>query len=464
MNLLIFLSFLTLISADPFSAVPFSCPGITYTIPADSITHSYTEAFAKATKEIKNFVPKADGHVIFEPLKIHFNLTDINCSNSSVVDKFKSITIKDKEIEMNTSALFNATYSVKYSFSILGINLLYGTAEVSVKAGDGLFVQEFIGGEVKTSVKSQVTITPTKISSLLFSGGISYWIKEIANKGSLTGPLRIIEKSIDKEVLEFYSKWVSYEPFKRDNLQLVFNNELNSIRHAEDLVSFCMRTKIGIKDRPYNKIVYHHEPLPELAKGIKGRSCISFGVIAGTLDVYGKARDKMFSDIDADDLNIRPDVDAFIQTMPSLRTKYSTMKDIRIGCRSNSALSIMKIRVGDKNKMQIPVVCYFGEEDGDNLITIEFVVRSDYTYVSTNKAEAGVEATITKPELYSISHNTPARPVEDEMSLQKIARAVTSLLEGEKFFNETISAKLNFGGLKLEAGSREGEQICFTYT
>jgi len=463
MNLLIFLSFLTLISANSFS-----CPGITYTIPRDTITSSYKEAFDNATQEIKKFRPEPDGHVIFEWLKIHFNLTGIKYADSNIVYKFNSITINKTEIKVSATGSFTGTYNVNYSFSILGINLLYGTAKVNISAGDAQIVQRFIGNEVKSAFESKVTITPTDVKSLLFSEGIKHWIKKIAEKGSLTGPLRIIEKSIDTEILKFYSKWLSYKPFKRDDLQVVFNNELDSLEDAKEgdkelgLVNFCMRTKIGIENRPYNKTVYHPELLPKLNSTIKGRSCISFGVIAGTLDVYGKARDKMFN-ITADNLNMTQDVDAFIQTMPSLRMKYSTMKNTSIGCRSNSALSIMKIRVNGKNKMQIPIVCYFGEEDGDNLITIEFVVRSNYTYEVKDVSNTTVKAKIGIPELYSISYNANARPVEDEMSLQKIARAVTTLLKDQDFFDEDIAVGLNFGKLKPKEEDRKGDQICFIY-
>jgi hypothetical protein len=462
MNLLIFLSLLALISADSFT-----CPGITYTITESNFTLYYLEAFKDAKQKINSTKPTNAGHVILGWLKVQFNLTEIKLTTPELAEKVKSVDVKDKEIKLTSDGpLFSGKFTMKYSFSVLGVNLFYGTASVDVKTESNNIVQKFIDDKIKSTVESKLTLKIDKISGVDFLGWVSYWIKEIAEKGSLVFPLRLIEQAIDDKILHFYSRWIDTQPFVREDLQMVFHNELVSLHKISEFVHFCMRTKIGIKDRPYNKTVYHHESVPELTNStIKGRTCIPVGLLAGILDTYGKARDKMFS-IKAEDLNITNRTDSLMQAIPRLRDGYKTAVGLEIGCRSNSLLTIMLVNHNNTYQMQIPIVCDFAEVDGDTLVTMEFVARSgfDFEFAPDNKGNLTANVILRNPTLYStFKYPENKKPVEDQMSLQRLATKVIDLFNGMKLYKEGIKVEL-YPDKPAEEGIKDGKQVCFIYT
>eukprot|EP00826_Nyctotherus_ovalis_P015805 TRINITY_DN14526_c0_g2_i2.p2 TRINITY_DN14526_c0_g2~~TRINITY_DN14526_c0_g2_i2.p2 ORF type:complete len:171 (-),score=38.99 TRINITY_DN14526_c0_g2_i2:58-570(-) len=155
------------------------------------------------------------------------------------------------------------------------------------------------------------------------------------------------------------------------------------------------------------------------------------------------------------------DLGALTQTMPGLQEAYSSASNLTIGCRSNSAMDILPVRCSSELLLQTPVSCFLGDStSGDNLVTIEFVVRSEMKFYNVGNK---IFATYLSPKLFSFKYSDNMAPVENVMILQRIAIAVTNLLKDYSFYENGVILDLNFEGGKVKEGALTGKQFCLTF-
>lgn len=442
------------------------CPGMNIAVNKEKLITSFKPAFDNAKKAIENTKEYSNISKSFiDSLRLFFNITNVKATNLKVtIPAVTDINFGETNVTFNLGNNFLVgNFTASYSFSLFGIRIFYGTTSIDVSSKKAVFIQKFEGCNVKTVVDIETDVAIKSISGWNLFNGIGYWLKTLMGQEYLAKIFAPAGVAFNNETMDkIYGKWFNYFPVKDPDLHLRFHNHLDHIYSEKAYINFCFITDVGIEKRPYSKIIYKGEVKTAIDENKLGRVCVPHSVLMAASDITGKARYYMRS-IDPKTVRLSTQLHNFLQIMPKLQERHNQNEGLTIGCRTNSAYTFLYKPTTslDQGFLQIPILCQFGaKKNGENFLDLEFIVRSAYKIIA-NKTKVDIVLNDTK--LYNFKYSHAVVPVEDEMSLQRIALLLADKLKDKQLYKKSLEFALNFGESDNVQVKEENNQHCFTF-
>lgn len=458
---MILISFLLVSSALATVIPAYPCAGLSYSLKPELVKNAYGKAYEKAKDQIADFIFKDMKLVFFDLFDSYFAITNI--SGTYTVDPaFKDVKFKGKTVEItNKENFFKGEFDVAYKVVILGNKVVEGKAQVTGLVTESVLIHTFTSNGTDANMTKKVTVTFKIPDDKSWFNVVTESFKQLVNDTFMDGVTDYFAKRMSANI-NLYSDWFTIKAFANKSMPITFYSEMHNIMAPEKQIHFCLKTNIGVLDRPYNKTLFKNIPLQNLQGTEVAKTCITDSGLLAIPEVTAKAREFIII-VDSKDIGFGPQVMDMVSVIPKVQEIFKGNEDMDIGCKTNSNFDIVLINNLLTRELQIPFTCSFsGKDSGYNILDIDIVARSKYEV--NGDFEKGINVVVKDPVMYSYSYQGIAGPVSDFMLIQAAADKISKTLHGKTLLKENLKLSMKLDGNYKRGYSRSGDLNCFTYS
>eukprot|EP00826_Nyctotherus_ovalis_P008601 TRINITY_DN12236_c0_g1_i15.p1 TRINITY_DN12236_c0_g1~~TRINITY_DN12236_c0_g1_i15.p1 ORF type:complete len:422 (+),score=126.96 TRINITY_DN12236_c0_g1_i15:75-1340(+) len=400
-----FISFL-LVSSALATVIPvYPCSGLAYSLKTEQLKSAYGKAYEKAKDQISDFIFKDMKLVFFDLFDSYFAITNIK-GTYTIDAAFKDMKFKEKAVEItNKKDFFKGVFDVAYKVVVLGNEVVEGEAKITGLVSESVLNHTFTSSGVDVNMIKKAKVTFKIEADDSWFKVVTKSFGQLINDTFIDGVVEYFAKRVNAN-MKLYSNWFAITPFADKDVPITLYSELQKImtppENPPSLVHFCLKTNVGVLDRPYNKTLLKPVFLETMKEKEVARVCITDSGLLAIPEVRAKAREFIII-VDSKDIGFGPQVMDMISVVPKVQEIFKGNEEMDIGCRTNSNLDIVLIHQPLAKEVQIPFICSFsGKDSGYNILNIDIIARSNYDV--NGDFDKGINIVIRDPKMYSYSY------------------------------------------------------------
>ena len=304
------------------------------------------------------------------------------------------------------AGVFEYIYTFDWKIQALGINLLFGSATLSMKSSKVLIEQQFIQGATKTKISVTWKDTFLTFFSKNSKGDSAKpWLSKVI-VADFSKPLEEkiqaeVPKEVDDDMITNYNK---IHVNLQKGMELEFVNTLHSMYKYSsgqgDYISLQYNTTVTIPQRPFiTEIV--KQITPKFSPDHQLEICFNEEIFAATLDTLGKGRYN-YHIFTSEELTYSLIVGNFLPIAPNLITKYMEWEPVQVGCRPDISERVVDLKVaGQGYYMQIPMKCAMSVcSTGEEFMSLTVEYRANYK-PGAESSDGGIYALLENARVHN---------------------------------------------------------------
>ncbi len=472
-----FILFTSALAAD---APTVAYSGYRVTLPKTTAHSGFLVAFSEVVKaSTGSHWPDLEHRVGSGIFSVAFSAKGLKCTQAEY-DPAK-MTEKNFHLEQNTLTLsqkgkgLTYTFELNWDFEVLGMHLLFGTAQLTLTTSQLNIILSFVDQEVSAKVEPTwgLAIQNVKGGSF-FAAAVEKWIAILVNPALFQAVMAALNPAMGAKATGLIAPWVHLSnPLHENNtLDMVLQNFIVEMKEApENFVSVGVATSVRVDKRPYNKMMWKtvNTSVSLQQEGIE-QMCVSNDILVAMQEVIGKARD-MLRVVEPNELSLKGTVNDLTPIMPQLEAQYDTSSiSMKIGCRPYGDYDMVMLKdegglQPGQVKVQLPLTCsFFSEADSKEVLGLEFFVRATLTQdVKDNGKEMLFTGTLSDVKLYSYLALTHAAPIEGYDTLLNLVYKLSKLYDGFKMVEAGLRIpKMNPAASILAVEHKSYDETCVT--
>ena len=406
--------------------------------------------------------------------KAAFSIKKIKCT-AATFDATKvgaeSVTLANDAIAITRPGpAATITFGFEYNFQLLGFNLLFGTASITLTSAGWIQAQVFSARDISTSPSFTWSPAVAVISGTDLFKGITGWTIRLFSMKFYPSLLASLNKKINDLTLKTFDDWMNLRaPFYPDgSLNMTMHNSLASLVEAPvGHINWVYDTNVIVDNRPYNKKMWRYQKTVPTGAAYKGTFCTVINILSAMLETQSKARDFTFNILPAS-IGLKGKLYELSYIMPRLEEHFEENMNIFIGCRPINDNSIVMIKDPEENnletRMQGSASCTIGVSPlGKDVVTVIFTVRGTVeNAVDVDNGVGVIQGHIKDISIFDYKISGSMVPVEQPQMLQKIMTNIVNLAADKMIIPAGLYAKMPFTS-QMAAPVVTTEEFCFRY-